>query len=106
MSERLTSSGLFFEAIARKVEADPTLLSIALGNIERWLAKGHTAEHRLIQWREIIEQAENEQGLAELSRLLRSQDEDAVHLKSFDPFPGILSSKERQEILLQCAYAP
>ncbi|HEX7860287.1 MAG TPA: hypothetical protein VF773_08190 [Verrucomicrobiae bacterium] len=101
----MTSSRLFFEAIARKVEADPTLLSIALGNIERWLAKGHTAEHRLVQWREIIERALERDGLDDLLKLLRSQDEEAVHLKSFDPFPGILSSKERQEILLVCPYA-
>lgn len=101
----MTSSRLFFEAIACKVEADPAVLRIALGNIERWLAKGHTAEHRLVQWREIIERALEKEGLDELLKLLRSQDEEAVHLKSFDPFPGILTSKERQEILLQCAYA-
>lgn len=105
VKERETSSRLFFEAIARKVETDPALLSIPLENIDRWLAKGHTAKQRLQQWREIIERARKDEGLEELLKILRSQSEDAVHLKSFDPFPGVLSSKERQEVLLQCAYA-
>jgi hypothetical protein len=103
-----TSSCLFFEAIARKIEADPTLLRIPLENIERWLANGHTAPHRLREWQNIILRATepgNPGGLTELLRLLRAQDESSLHLKSFDPFPGILTSKERQEIIIQCAYA-
>ena len=105
-----TSSSLFFEAIAQKIEVDSGLLRIPLENIERWLANGHTAPHRLVEWREIILRAKNSDdlngsGLAELLALLRARDECSLHLKSFDPFPGILTSKERQIILLQCAYA-
>jgi len=62
----------------------------------------------LLEWREIILRAKNPDdpgGLVELLALLRAQDEPSLHLKSFDPFPGILTSKERQEIILQCAYA-
>jgi hypothetical protein len=105
---KVTASQLFFEAIARKVEANPALLRVALENIERWLANEQTAPHRLRQWREIIVRAvdsANPAGLTELLDLLRSQDEAALHLKSFDPFPGILTSEERHEILLQCPYA-
>jgi hypothetical protein len=105
---KVSCSSLFFEAIARKIEADPALLRIPLENIDRWLANGQTAPHRLREWQSIIRRASDsthEQDLTELLRLLRSQDEKALHLKSFDPFPGILSSKERQEIILQCAYA-
>ena len=108
IESKVTSSSLFFEAIARKIEGDPGLLNVPLENIERWLANAHTAPHRLRQWREIILRAADDarpEGLSELLNLLRSQNEDALHLKSFDPFPGILTSKERQEILLQCAYA-
>jgi hypothetical protein len=103
-----TASSLFFEAIARKIAADPALLRVPLENIDRWLANGHTAQHRLREWRELILRATNSanrEGLVELLALLRSQEESALHLKSFDPFPGILTSKERQEVILQCAYA-
>ena len=103
-----TCSSLFFEAIARKIEADPALLRIPLENIERWLTHGHTAPHRLREWQKIILRAKdpaNSDGFAELLQLLRAQDESSLHLKSFDPFPGVLTSKERQEIILQCAYA-
>ena len=34
------------------------LLRIPLENINRWLANGHTAPHRLEQWREIILRAQ------------------------------------------------
>ncbi len=75
-------------------------------NIERWLANGQTAPNRLEQWRQIILRARQSQaGFRELSGLLRDGSEVAVHLKSFDPFPGVLTTLERREILLRCAYA-
>ena len=99
-------SSNFFEAVATKIERDPGLLRIPLENIGRWLAHEHTAPHRLRQWREIILRAQDStEGFADLLCLLRAQDEQARHLKSFDPFPGVLTSKERQEIILRCAYA-
>ena len=99
------------DLVADKLEqADPparaTLLSIPLDNIERWLASGHTAPHRLEQWRQILSRAQQSPaGFAELLQLLRDPGESATHLKSFDPFPGVLTTLERREILLQCAYA-
>jgi hypothetical protein len=99
------------ELVADKLEgADAAgraiLLRIPLDNIERWLANGHTAPHRLQQWRDLIQPAlESPAAFRELLRLLRDQDEAAVHLKSFDPFPGVLTTQERREVLLQCAFA-
>ena len=99
------------ELIADKLErADPTsrqaLLRIPLENIDRWLANGHTAPHRLEQWRQIILRAQQSPGgFAELVALLRDRGETATHLKTFDPFPGVLTTMERRQVLLQCAYA-
>ena len=39
------------ELDADKLERDPSLLRIPLENIDRWIANGHTAPHRLEQWR-------------------------------------------------------
>lgn len=83
-----------------------TLLRIPLENMDRWLANDHTAPHRLEQWRQIILRAQQSpEGFAALLALLRDSSESAAHLKSFDPFPGILTTLERRQILLQCAFA-
>ncbi len=93
-----------FRAIADKIEADPRLLSIPLANIDRWLAQGQDAPHRLEQWRGIILAArESADGMTALLRLLRDDSEDARHLKSYSPFPGILSREERDR--LSCGYS-
>ena len=99
------------DLVADKLEqADPAaraaLLRIPLDNIDRWLANGHTAPHRLEQWRQILRRTQQSpEGFTELLQLLRDQSESATHLKSFDPFPGVLTTLERRVILLQCAYA-
>ncbi len=95
-----------YDLIADKIERDPSLLRIPLENIQRWLAEGQTAPHRLKQWRELILEAQASQaGMTRFIGLLRDQSEHIVHLKSFDPFPGILSTEERRSIILKCAFA-
>lgn len=92
--------------IADKIERDPSLLRIPLENINRWLARGHTAPHRLEQWRGLITKAQGgDEGLRHLLALLRDDREEAVHLKSFDPFPGVLTREERRQVIAACAYA-
>ena len=108
---QIINSMTLHELIADKLEqADPAsreaLLRIPLENIDRWLANGHTAPHRLEQWRQIILRAQQSPGgFAELLALLRDRGETATHLKTFDPFPGVLTTMERRQVLLQCAYA-
>ena len=99
------------DLVADKLERSdaPTrqaLLRVPLDNIGRWLANGHTAPHRFEQWRRLILRAQqSEDGFQELLRLLRDHDEAATHLKSFDPFPGALTTLERRQYLQECAYA-
>ena len=94
------------ELVADKLERDPSLLRIPLENIDRWLAQGHSAPHRLEQWRQILLRAqESEAGFRALLELLRDAGESALQLKSFDPFPGVLTTLERREVILRCAYA-
>jgi hypothetical protein len=88
------------EAIADKIEAQPELLEIPLTNIERWLAQDHSAPHRLEQWPQIILEAQaGAEGLHRLLSILRDPGEEATHLRSFAPFPGVLSIAERRELL-------
>jgi hypothetical protein len=93
------------EPVADKIECDPSLLRIPLENIERWLANGHTAPHRLEEWRGIILRAqESPEGFHALLDLLRDTDENASRLKDFAPFAGLLTREERRAALPSCAY--
>ena len=93
------------ERVADKLEREPALLRIPLENIDRWLANGHTAPHRLEQWRQIILRAqESPGGFEELLHLLRAGDEGALRLKDFAPFAGTLTREERREATPTCAY--
>jgi len=98
------------ELVADKLEqADPAaravLLNIPLANIDRWLANGHTAPHRLEQWRQILLRAQaSPEGFAKLLALLRDPSEPAQRLKDFAPFAGVLKWQERQTAIPECAY--
>jgi hypothetical protein len=93
------------ELVADKIERDPLLLRIPLENIDRWLANGHTAPHRLEQWRQIVLRAqESADGFQALIELLRAADESAVRLKDFAPFAGTLTPEERRGAAPSHAY--
>ena len=71
-----TFSDLLARAVADKLERDPSLLRIAIENIDRWLARGViSAPNRFLRWRD------------------------------FSPFAGVLSSAERRAIIRQCRYS-
>jgi hypothetical protein len=98
------------DLIADKLErAEPrtrqALLRIPLENIDRWLANGHTAPHRLEQWRQIILRAQQSpEGFTELLVLLRDRGESAQRLRDFAPFAGTLTREERRQAEPECAY--
>jgi hypothetical protein len=94
------------DLVADEIEQNPSLLRVPLENIERLLANGISASHRLEQWRGIILRAQKfSEGFQALLDLLRSRTEEAEHLKSFDPFPGVLTTAERRVIIAECAFA-
>ena len=107
MEERASDqSWLYGNAIAEKIERHPELLDLPLANIERWLQRGHSAPHRLEQWRGIIANAAaNAEGMNRLLSILRDRGEESTHLRSFSPFAGILTTEERRRIIEQCAYS-
>jgi hypothetical protein len=99
------------ELVADKLErADPAtraaLLRIPLDNIKRWLANGHTAPHRLDQWRQILVRAQQSpEGFRELLTLLRDCSDATERLREFAPFAGVLTARERLTVIRQCAYS-
>ena len=99
------------DLVADKLEqAEPAarqaLLRIPLDNIDRWLANGYTAPHRLEQWRQIILRAQaSPEGFEELLRLLRGTGEANERLLEFAPLAGVLTARERLTVIRQCAYS-
>src|SRR5580698_3931667 len=93
------------EMDADKIELDPSLLRIPLENIDRWIANGHTAPHRLEHWRQILHRAqESPEGFLELLELMRDRSEGTERLREFAPFAGILTAQERRLAASECAY--
>lgn len=81
------------------------LLRIPLENIDRWLANGHTAPHRLEQWRQILRDAQSSPiGFENLLEVLRDPSGAAQRLRDFAPFAGVLTRKERHQAAAVCAY--
>ena len=94
------------ELIADKLEREPALLQVPLENIDRWIANGHTAPHRLEEWRRIVLRAQaSAEGFAALLAMLRGNDPAQERLKEFSPFAGVLTAAERREVIRQCAYS-
>lgn len=92
--------------MADKIEADPSLLKIPLANVARWLAQGHSVPHRLEQWRDIIQGAqETPEGMDSLLRLMRDNSEEAQHFKGYSPMVGILTRQEDREARGEWIYA-
>ena len=92
--------------VADKLERGRSLLRIPLENIARWLTQGHTAPHRLEEWRQIILRAQaSEEGFQELTTLLRDHCPDAERLKEFGPFAGVLTAAERLTVIHECVYS-
>lgn len=80
--------------IARKIERDPTLLQIAVGNVERWSQqRGKDTPAWLDEWREILNRP-----WAEVVALITDPSENGARLRQSSPFAGILTSQERWRI--------
>jgi hypothetical protein len=81
------------EAVAAKLEADPSLLNVARDNLDRWLRVA--SRPALLEWQRLLEVTPVPQLLA----LLRASDERAARLRQSSPFAGVLTPAERQAIL-------
>ncbi len=87
---------LLAQAVADRLERNPTLLRIALGNIERRLARGSVSHPAgLERWRDLLQQAQrSSEALHRLLELLRKDTEEARRWRDFSPFAGVLSATE------------
>ena len=83
--------------IAKRIDADPTLLGKALGNIERWSRQMGRTPPALAEWQGLLRTLPWER----IRPLLVQDDEESRRLRQSSPFVGILTQRERMEI--RCA---
>jgi len=83
--------------IANRLLKDSSVLEKARKTLERWLATNDCASRPvLLEWREILASSP-----AKIREVLLGEDEDCKRLRQSSPFCGILTNRERSEILLR-----
>lgn len=87
-------------AMADRIEANPSLLRIGVGNLNRWRrqAGGHECA-ALSEWRELLSRP-----LREVLDSMRGGDERSMRLRRSTPFPGLLSQWERRRIHAEAGF--
>jgi hypothetical protein len=90
----------YFCYLADKFEREPQLLEIPLRTIARWRERGTWGLVHLDRWESLIREAQHSSdGMTQLSRVLRDDDEETRFFKGFDPFPGVLPAAEKRQFL-------
>jgi hypothetical protein len=79
-----------WQRIAAHIAAHPADLSLALNNIDRWLALGRVHPAPLIEWQDRIHAAQNSpEALQDLVAFLAAPNHDSERIKSCSPFAGL-----------------
>ena len=87
---RLEDRVIRWQRIAAHIAAHPADLSIALDNIDRWLALGRVHPAPLIEWRERIRTAQkSSEEFQNLIAFLAAPNHDSERIKSCSPFAGL-----------------
>jgi hypothetical protein len=87
----------FGRAIAARLVAQPELIGHARANITRWLVTcSPGVERTLREWLAVLDGP-----LEGTIALLTTPDERATRLRQSNPFAGLLSNQERNQILRQ-----
>ena len=87
--------------IAKRLAREPErVLSIARGNLARWLKvhEGSNASRALEEWLTLLETLT----IPQLIELITEDSDEGQRLRSSTPFAGLLSPEERKEIYTLC----
>ncbi len=88
---------LYHRAIAEKIRHQPELRSVAVANIDRWMARNdypRSVVRALLRWRELLEGSSVE----ELLDAMSDPSEQGHQRRQNTPFAGILTQDERRRI--------
>ena len=83
--------------IASRIMEDSSVLDKARSTLARWLDITDYSSHpALLEWKEILAGSPSR-----VREVLLGEDEDCKRLRQSSPFCGILTNRERTQILLQ-----
>ena len=88
---------LYHRAIAEKIRRDPDLRNVAIGNIDRWMARNDyppSVVRALHAWRDLLTSA----SLEELVAIMTDPSERGHQRRQNAPFAGILTEEERRRL--------
>jgi hypothetical protein len=83
-------------ATAAKIRANPSLIDVARDNLEKWRsAQGGQLPAPLEEWERILRFLT----ASEVADFITSRTPKADRLRQSDPFPGVLTEQEREQVL-------
>ena len=83
--------------IANRILEDSSVLDKARSTLARWLdIADHSSRPALLEWKEILACSPSR-----VREVLLGEDDDCKRLRQSSPFCGILTNRERTQILLQ-----
>jgi hypothetical protein len=88
-------------AVAEKLRAQPSLVSIARENVERWAATAGRSAPYLDEWKRILDRP-----LEEVLQLIEQEGERMTALRQCSPFAGVLEPKERWAVYARFERSP
>ena len=81
--------------IARHLEKHPEDLTVALANIERWLALGRVHPAPILEWRRrILDAQRSPAAMRQLLEFLATPNHDSEPIKSCSPFVGFPTEED------------
>jgi hypothetical protein len=82
--------------VAERLIQDPAIRDRARVRVERWRQSGEVAAEYVTKWAHVLEQS-----IPNIASLLQALDDEAASLRQVSPFAGVLSARERWELLRQ-----
>lgn len=87
---RREDRALLWRRLARQIEANPELLTIALENLNRWQALGRVHPGPIQEWRKrILAAQDSPEGMQALIHFMAEPNHDSEPIKSCSPFVGL-----------------
>lgn len=84
--------------VKQELLSDPDkVISIGKSNLKRWKGKYEREPTWMKEWSVLLAQ-----GVSAIASILEGLDEKSILLRSSSPFTGIVSQKERMEIIKKC----
>lgn len=92
-------SAMHREIASRLRAGDLTPIARAGANLDRWRMRfGGALPAAYLEWQDLLEA-----GIEQVLAVLEGDDEDAIRRRSSSPFPGVLTARERWEIMRRAA---